>query len=63
VGRRLILGLSGPDGLMRGRTAAYINAMLGYLGGLGLADLPQHPSFSVVPLAVYRYLTQPRTAR
>ena len=63
MGRRLILGLSGPDGLMRGRTAAYINAMLGYLGGLGLADRPQHPSFSVVPLAVYRYLTQPRTAR
>ena len=38
----------------RGRMARMINGFVGTVGGLGFADLPQAPSFSVVPFAVYR---------
>lgn len=39
------------------RAAQGITAILRYLGVLGFADLPRYPSFSVVPIAVYRTTT------
>lgn len=31
-----------------------LNGLMKHLGGMGFADLPQHPGFSVIPFAVYR---------
>ncbi|MGH3942176.1 MAG: DUF6414 family protein [Pseudonocardiaceae bacterium] len=40
--------------VIRVRFANYINSYMRFAGSLGFADVPQYPSFSVVPLAVYR---------
>jgi len=45
------------DVTLRGRTAKFINAYMGLLGGHGFVDLPQYPGFSIVPLAVYRVIS------
>lgn len=47
-----------PDGqtVSRGRTAAGLNQFIAFIANLGFADLPRHPGFSVIPLAVYRVL-------
>ncbi len=42
------------ENVQRARFATGVNAFLGQLGASGFTDLPQHPGFSVVPLAVYR---------
>ncbi len=42
------------------RFAGSVNGLMKNLGGMGFIDLPQHPGFSVIPLAVYR--TIPRVA-
>lgn len=42
------------DQISRIRAAQSINAVMKRLGIQGFADLPRYPSFSVVPLAVYR---------
>lgn len=43
-------------GIVRSRFTKFIHLFLQFLGTSGFADLAQQPSFSVVPLAVYRYL-------
>jgi len=40
--------------VVRARFADYVNSFMRYIGSLGFADIPKYPSFSVVPLAVYR---------
>lgn len=40
--------------VIRIRFADYVNSFMRFLGSLGFADIPQYPSFSMVPLAVYR---------
>jgi len=47
-----------PDGqtVSRGRTAAGLNQFIAYIANIGFADLPRHPGFSIIPLAVYRVL-------
>ncbi|MFI0091058.1 DUF6414 family protein [Streptomyces bobili] len=40
----------------RGSAAKFINSFLSFMGAMGFLDLPQHPGFSVIPLAVYRQI-------
>jgi hypothetical protein len=40
--------------IVRGRMTAIINGFLDMMGTVGFGDLPQHPSFPIVPIAVYR---------
>lgn len=54
------LSLTEGNNVARGRTAQFINAFMNLIGGMGFADVPQFPGFSVVPFAVYR--TIPRSA-
>jgi hypothetical protein len=54
------MSLAGGSNVVRGRTAQYINAFMNLIGGIGFADVPQFPVFSVVPFAVYRAI--PRSA-
>ncbi|WP_433531136.1 DUF6414 family protein [Micromonospora sp. CA-263727] len=46
----------GAGNVVRGRTAAFINSYMRFLGALGFADVPQWPGFNIVPLAVYRVI-------
>ncbi|SCL16897.1 hypothetical protein GA0074694_1812 [Micromonospora inyonensis] len=46
----------GAGQVVRGRTAAFVNSYMRFLGALGFADVPQWPGFNVVPLAVYRII-------
>lgn len=45
--------------LQRGKTGRTINEFLQWMGAVGFIDLPQHPGFSVIPLAVYRQIPRP----
>ncbi|GHH49216.1 DUF6414 family protein [Lentzea cavernae] len=38
----------------RSKFASLVNYFMQFVGHQGLADVPQHPGFSIVPLAVYR---------
>lgn len=46
--------VNSDDSFSRIRMSRYINDVMRFMGGLGFADVPQHPSFAVIPLAVYR---------
>lgn len=46
--------IDGENRVIRAQFADYINSYMRFLGSLGFADTPQYPSFSMVPLAVYR---------
>ncbi|MFF5056482.1 hypothetical protein ACFY1S_25190 [Micromonospora sp. NPDC000663] len=51
----------GAGNVVRGRTAAFINSYMRFLGALGFADVPQWPGFNIVPLAVYRVIATSRS--
>ncbi|MEU0754427.1 DUF6414 family protein [Streptomyces albogriseolus] len=44
--------------LNRAKFAEAMNAQMRNLGRLGFIDLPQHPGFSMIPLAVYRSIAR-----
>ncbi|GAB2984223.1 DUF6414 family protein [Saccharothrix stipae] len=44
----------GDERVSRPKFATFVNSFLQLVGNKGLADVPQYPGFSVVPLAVYR---------
>jgi hypothetical protein len=46
----------------RSRFASYINHFMQLIGHQGLADVPQFPGFSIVPLAAYRAIAGPLAA-
>jgi hypothetical protein len=50
----LSAGFVNDDRVSRSMLAEYVNNFMQIMGNLGFADLPQHPGFSIVPLAVYR---------
>jgi hypothetical protein len=50
----------GDAAVSRGKLVATINDLLTLLGKIGLADQPQHPGLSIVPLAVYRAILPTR---
>ncbi|WP_157431734.1 DUF6414 family protein [Actinomadura hibisca] len=47
------------EGLKRGKAASTVNSFMKVMGVTGLTDLPQHPGFSMVPIAVYRTMITP----
>lgn len=47
-------GLADDGVVNRAKMANYINNALGFVGALGISDIPQFPGFSVVPVGVYR---------
>lgn len=51
--------VSSANQVIRVRFADFVNSYMRFLGSLGFADIPQYPSFSVVPLAVYRSVPRP----
>ncbi|GAA2378494.1 DUF6414 family protein [Nonomuraea africana] len=48
------------DTISRSKFAGYINKFMQLIGYQGLADMPQFPGFSIVPLAAYRTIVGPR---
>ncbi|MFD9860530.1 hypothetical protein [Streptomyces alboflavus] len=44
--------------LNRAKFAEAMNAQMRNLGRLGFIDLPQHPGFSLIPLAIYRSIAR-----
>ncbi|WP_344414436.1 DUF6414 family protein [Pseudonocardia ailaonensis] len=45
----------GPNNqISRAAFVAGLNSMLGFVAGIGMADAPPYPGFSIIPLAVYR---------
>ena len=46
------------DKISRSKFANFVNYFMQFAGQQGLADMPQSPGFSIVPLAVYRTITK-----
>lgn len=53
-----------PDGtsVSRARFVNGLNTLMELIGNQGLTDAPQHPGFSIVPLAVYRMIPEAAAA-